>query len=197
MKKLKFLFIFCLISLTTVLFGQEKTDIFLYKPNRGLISFGATIAPSFHLKNTLRCFHINGYLEYFPSRNISIRGDIYGLLASTSSESAALVHNHAILFGAYYHFPLKNWDLFAGMEPGVGIVGADYRDNANNWTSGPINAVPYISFMTGTRYYVGNFFNFFAELRYLHSKYFGPTVVSLDALSISAGLGFNIGLINR
>jgi hypothetical protein len=58
-------------------------------------------------------------------------------------------------------------------------------------------ALPVLSPVTGITFYVSNYFNFFLNVRYVSSRYFGyvnGSTLSLDELRISAGLGFLIHL---
>ena len=50
-----------------------------YLPNRGVVVTGSTLSPSIHLRNNVKNFYFHGYLEYFFSRRVSLRGNFFGL----------------------------------------------------------------------------------------------------------------------
>jgi len=168
---------------------------------QGLLKGTATISPAFMLNHPIENIYINGELEYFTEKNISVRGDSYWFLSSQQKPSL-LNQNSFIVAGALYHFPKKNFDYFIGFQPGVSLV-QPYVVYVHagpgtliNWVDIPdqTKVCPTISAITGITYYVGDYFNFFLNVRYTKSRYFGydSGELNLDQLILSGGLGFNI-----
>lgn len=192
------LFIVALFALLTSAKAQHIDTLTgkPYLPNKGVIVTGSTFAPSIQLRNNVKNFYFNGFLEYFFSRRVSLRGECYALLVSTPKPKQ-LLHNHYILYGAFCHFPIKNFDFFVGLEPGLGVVQTQSTNDLGAQQKSKLGVVPYLSAMAGCRYYIGKFFNFFLETRYIHGKHFDQKAFYLDAISFSAGLGFNFDVLPK
>src|ERR1035437_8544222 len=196
MKKKSALFIFSALSFSKS-FAQNDSDFI----TAGLLKGTATISPAFMLNHPIENIYINGELEYFTESRISFRGDVYWFLNS-QQKPALLNQNSFIVSGALYHFPKNNFDYFIGFQPGVSLVQPNVvyvhagPGTLINWVDlpDPTKVCPTISAITGITYYVGDYFNFFLNVRYTKARYFGyyNGVLNLDQLIVSGGLGFNI-----
>lgn len=165
-------------------------------PNKGLLAATATFMPSVQWNTGLQNFYVHGFLEYFPGRRISLRGDIAGLVISVGDRSP-LLHYHRVWAGGTFHFPVKQFDPYIGFQPGMGVVQTRYAQGGLEQKS-RVNVVPVVSALIGARYFVGKYFNFFLEFRYSHARHFAPNAIyNLDEVGLSAGLGFNIDVLPR
>jgi hypothetical protein len=197
----RFSFIFLFI-LAIRCFSQDD-GAFRYK---SVLKGDATIAPGYMLKSSQTNIYINGSLEYFPEDKISLRGESYWM-AGAQQKPALLKDNSSFLFGGLYHFHKNRLDYFVGVETGVNITKPNDVKDSFMVGSSPVifsvtrsfgyKALPVLSPVTGITFYVSNYFNFFLNVRYVSSRYFGyvnGSTLSLDELRISAGLGFLIHL---
>lgn len=190
--------IFFLLGLWMCNFFAQDNVPFI---TQGLLKGTATISPAFMLNQPIENIYINGELEYFTERRISFRGDAY-LFLSSQQKPALLHQNSFIVAGGLYHFPKNRFDYFIGFQPGVSLVQPNViyvhagPGTLINWVDlpAPTKVCPTISAITGITYYVGDYFNFFLNVRYTKARYFGYNsgVLNLDQLIISGGLGFNI-----
>lgn len=172
--------------------AQDESLPKTYYPNKGVIAATATFMPSFQLFNNFQNYYVDGFCEFFPSRRFSVRGDVMALAVSTSDDARRLLHNHRIVYGALYHIPIKNFDPYIGIQPGIALVQSSYNTTGGT-TKSKVGVAPVLTAMLGARYFVGKFFNFFLEVRYAHSRHFAPDgIFKLDEISLAAGLGFNI-----
>ena len=181
----------------TISFAQDDNTFI----KQGLLKATATISPAFMLQQSVENIYINGESEYFIENRISVRGDLYWFLGSQKKPSL-LNQNSFIVSGALYHFPKRNLDYFIGFQPGISFVQPNIiyvhagPGTLINWVDipSPSKVCPTISAITGITYYVGDYFNFFLNIRYTKARYFGggQDVLNLDQLIISGGLGFDI-----
>jgi hypothetical protein len=181
------LFIFIGLCICNSFAQNDSTFI-----RQGLLKGTATISPAFMLQHSVENIYVNGELEYFTEKNISIRGDAYWYL-SEQQKPPMLNQNSFIAAGALYHIPKNDFDYFIGFQPAVSLVKPNNNDSLSDFNYS-LKFCPTITFITGITYYVGDYFNFFLNLRFTKSRYFGynNSVLNLDQLIISGGLGFNI-----
>lgn len=159
---------------------------------KGLLKATSTISPGFMLNQQRTNIYVNGELEYFAEEKVSLRGDGYWYLGSQQNPDL-LKKNSAMYWGALYHFRKNQADCFIGFQPGLSIT-QPVVDEKYYYSDYGIQVCPQMSVLAGFTYYVGKYFNFFANTRYVKSSYRNNIHIGLDELRISAGLGFNIHL---
>ena len=196
-------FCFFLIFFSQLRSQEEK--VFLYP---GMLKGTATITPGFLIKQTQTDLYINGDLEYFPEDKLSVRGDVFWMVGSQQKPSL-LQQNSALFFGALYHFHKNRFDCFVGFQPGISLCKpSDTQGRITNPQSSVLvtytsdytyKLLPNFSPVTGITFYASNYFNFFLNVRYVFSRYFGyeNAVLNLDEFRISAGLGFQIHTVRK
>lgn len=167
-------------------FGQNPNYI-----NPGLLSFSATLSPAFMLNRNEVNYYVTGFAEGKLTKNISIRGELNYLLGN--SQAHFLKQNMRTTLGIQYGFiPVNNLELHVGFSPGFGRMQSN-RDLSN------IELVPLVQINAGVRYYVWDYFHFFANFNYVHAQMQGlyKTNGMADEFMISAGLGFNLQMLKR
>lgn len=161
-----------------------------------LISASATLSPAFFLKGGVSSNYINGFLEYYPQANVSVKGETYYFLKPSEGKEHPLKQNTGIIFGGLYHFTKNGaFDPYIGFQPGVSLV--TYYPNLNGQIQylGLLQSeiVPVVTLSVGANYYVSRYFNFFGSIRYVNAQgaqtetYF----TDLNEIRFSFGLGFN------
>jgi hypothetical protein len=183
----------------------QNADKFRYQ---SVLKGSATISPGYLLNSTQTNIYINGDLEYFPEEHVSLRGESFAFVGA-QQKTALLKENSCFMFGALYHFHKNRLDYFIGLQTGaslakpndtydstfIGRRGFVYSVSSPETYSSKI--LPLISPVTGVTFYVNNYFNFFLNVRYIKSRYYGHRdgqTLLLDEIRISAGLGFQIHL---
>ena len=155
-----------------------------------MLRASATISPNFLLKKNVTEITLHGFLEYYLQEQISVRGD--GVWYVDEQQNAKVFkQNSKIYFGAMYHLNYKRlsrFDAYVGIQPGIAATQPLSNDSLNR----SLKVVSLFSVVGGANYYVGKYFNFFAETRYSTGKYYGVNDINLSGISFSAGLGFNI-----
>jgi hypothetical protein len=167
----------------------------------GLIEASATFSPSIMLNRNSSNFYLSGFAEYHFDRKISLRSDNFFHL--NGLEDNPFVHNaFRSYFGVLYHF---NQDFFSNVDPYVSFQPGITIMSMRGWTPDgaqtfapvePSRNVVSPSFMTslGVKYYVWDYFNFFANVSYVNSSMGGVVggPFRTDEMIMSAGLGFQI-----
>ncbi|MCP4442036.1 MAG: hypothetical protein GY810_24265 [Aureispira sp.] len=158
----------------------------------GLLKATANIGAGVLLKPTAMTLYINGDLEGYISKRVSLRGD-FSYYFGTQKKDKILKMNHSLFFGFSYHFPKGKFDPFIGFQPGMSFVQGWVDDN----TPAKIKAVPVASVLGGFHYYVAKYFNFYLAVRYVGGRYIANTEMptSLHEFRFMLGLGFNLNLI--
>jgi len=159
----------------------------------GLLKTSLTISPGYLLQRNCNNIYLNGESEYFAEDRISLRGDAF-FYSGSQTKPELMDINHHVLFGVFYHFPCKQFDFYSGIQPGITIARPLPPFSYLDYVYPETKALPTLSVMTGVTFYLFDYFNFFANVRYIHAKYlavyYGP--IPLDELTISAGLGLQI-----
>lgn len=192
------------LVLSAIVFAQEE-KAFLYKY---MLKANATLCPGFMLGQTQNNIYVHGYLEYFPEEKVSLRGDGFWFTGAQQKPSL-LKQNSSLFFGGLYHFHKSRFDYFIGLQAGMGFAqpGSNYQQTTStvgvvttvvyDTANYALKAIPLISPVTGITFYPGKYVNFFLELRYVNSRYYGyfnGSRLNMDELRVSAGLGFQIPL---
>lgn len=171
--------------------AQEADEIIAKK---GLLRTMGTINFGRLTKEEQTNIYLQGVLEYFVTKNITSRGDIYYYLKSGNQQLLNL--NHQLFAGASYHFNTNsNFVPYLGIEPGVGLTQASFviMNGENN-----IEASPLISAVAGFNYYASKWFHLFIDARYVTGKHLSnQKMISLDELRLSFGLGFNLNILKK
>jgi hypothetical protein len=155
---------------------------------KGLVSFQATIAPSYMFSDDAGYFYMHGSGEWYLNKKISFPGELYFYLGA-ESQTKSFDYNHNVFFGVSRHFVKKNNDFFLGVQPGIAI--AKLNATAYNLASTKTGVDPLISAVAGYNYYVNNIFHFFMQTRFIAGEHTADVRRSLTELRFSGGLGFN------
>jgi hypothetical protein len=164
-----------------------------YIPRKGLIKAMATLSPGKMLGYNESYFYLHGNVEGYVQDRVSITGEGYAFLGQQTNAPEAFKSINNLFFGINYHFIKKNGDLFIGAQPGVCIA-----QIAPTFPKAPITHTgtsPVFSAVMGYNYFVGKFFNFFIEARYIAGSHNYDLYKDLSEIRFSAGLGFNINAI--
>ncbi|MFT6983995.1 MAG: hypothetical protein ACJAUD_002775 [Crocinitomicaceae bacterium] len=166
---------------------------------RGLLEASSTISPSTMLSRKSKNFYLTGFAEYHFDLNVSLRSDTYFHLFGVE-EDAFINNGVRSYFGVFYHLnhdQFSNWDVTLGVQPGItimskgnyiGIDPIDELEPSRNVVS------PSFALSVGAKFYVWQYFNFFANTSYLNSSMGGlpDGPFNTDEIIFSAGLGFQI-----
>lgn len=187
MKRLSLLclLILCLLNLKS----QEE----VIRP--GLIKAMATISPSKMFGYNESYFYLHGNLEGYLSKNVSVAGEGYLFLGEQTSAVHAFQFNHNLFFGMSYHITKGNSDLYFGVQPGVGI--AKLNTDSVKVPVAHTGVDPVFSAIAGYNYFVGKYFNFFIQTRYIAGEHNYDKHKTLSEIRFSAGLGFNINTLKK
>ena len=168
-------------------FSQQKPDFTSGKP----IKFNLALNQGFMLQHKNTDLYISGNLEYFPEKNISIRGDCFWYIDSRQ-KTPVLKQNLIVLFGALVHLPMGRSDIYAGLQPGVSYTRPN--NTSDDYSGLPSRLMPVISISAGYTLYFSKFADFFLAANYMISRYRGSSSgsIKLDEIMISGGLGFHI-----
>lgn len=164
----------------------------------GLFRSQLTIAPGVMLNSKLTNIYLHGGFEYFLGRKMSFVGQGYWFINS-QQKNRFLKHNSSVLWGLRYHFPHRKFDTFLGLEPGIGFVQARQVGTEGNETVSLLKVTPLITATAGFTFYLGRFFNFFFETRYVHGQHSTAwsETYKLDEFRFSAGLGWNVNFLKK
>ncbi len=166
---------------------------------KGLLRAQATISPAVMLNDGALNIYVQGDMDYFLSRKVSVRADAYYFIDTQGDGD--LRHNHGVFFGANYHFPLGRLDPYVGLQPGASYVqAAKYMPWGENGHEVEVNStgtiVPNISATAGLNFYLGRFVHFMTNIRYVHGKHATPWGNRpLDEFRFSFGVGWNVNTI--
>lgn len=165
----------------------------------GLFLFRGSLAVGGLTKLNAGTVFVEGNMEYFLDRKVSIRGDGYFFAAHTGDYKPFKMH-HSLYTGAMFHKITKgDFDPYAGLE-----VGINYAQATDPYLGGigssvvPVEAPskvfsPTFSPVAGFNYYGGKFFHLTMHARYIFGTFMDNyNVASLGEWRISFGLGFNL-----
>lgn len=169
--------------------AQTSTNI----PRKGLIKAMATISPGKMFGYNESYFYLHGNLEGYVSDRVSISGEGYTSLGQQTKAPEPFRSINNLFFGINYHFINKNGDFFIGGQPGVCI--AQLETFAPKVPQAHTGTSPVFSTVMGYNYFVGNYFNFFIEARYIAGSHNYDLHKDLSEIRFSAGLGFNMNTI--
>lgn len=167
----------------------------------GLLKANLALMQGFMIQHPAKNVYLGGNMEYFPSSNLSIRGDCMWYLDSRNT--ASFNQNGIVLFGPILHMPSKRSDFYAGIQPGFSLTtpAASYASTEISLTGDPYppRFLPAVSLSSGYTLYFSRFCNFYVGLNYIVSRYRGATNGSLnfDELTVSAGLGFHLFIVRQ
>jgi hypothetical protein len=166
----------------------------IWTERKGSISAQGNLAPGYLFAQKSVSAYVNGDVEIFIDDRASFIGQAWISFATTEKNKAGLRANHAIFWGANYHF-LKpgRWDPYVGFTPGMGLVRAGYKSGEDIKLT-PFSVVPLVSISAGCNYYVGSIFHFFVKVQGVSGQMFSdlPVPKRLDELKFMAGLGWNL-----
>ena len=145
------------------------------------------------LNNSISHYYVGGNAEYFFSNNYSFRGDIYSLVGEKNSPYNSMLKTKQLSAGFNRHFLKKPLSPFIGVYTGVTQLHMNslLETFAPDFNHPSVQYIPHVGISIGFQYYFYKYCHFFAEARYIHQlNPYQPT--SLDEISYSAGLGFQI-----
>jgi hypothetical protein len=162
----------------------------------GLIKATGSITPGSMVAQPIRNVYFSGFSEIYASEKVSFRGDaLWYVDGQTKAAQASwrYARSLSVYFGAFYHFNKNNWDMHIGLQPGMAVVVPSGSVQANPLAK----ACPSAALHVGTTFFVWKYFNFYADLAYVHSYYRGLNSgsVYLGEVLFTAGLGFNINVL--
>lgn len=169
---------------------------------KGLVRSQATISPGWAIGQKNTNIFLQGDLEYYVTRKISIKGDIAYFLDTQGSGN--LMHDHSLFFGANYHFPYKRFDPYIGFHPGASVIQMRNPDKGTpevpvDVAESTVKVSPAVSVTTGFNLYIWKYIHFLGKVTYVHANHpteWGPTY-ALDEFRIAFGLGWNVNLIKQ
>ncbi len=160
-----------------------------------LIKAMATISPSKMFGYNESYFYLHGNLEGYLNEKVSVAGEGYLFLGEQTKAAHGFDQLHNLFFGFNYHFVKGDGDLHIGVQPGVAMakLGMDsLKVPAPHFGTSPV-----FSTVLGYNYFVGKYFNFFLQFRYIAGEHNYDKHKSLSEIRFSAGLGFNINALKR
>ncbi|MFO0357563.1 MAG: hypothetical protein ACK50A_11465 [Sphingobacteriaceae bacterium] len=161
----------------------------------GLIKAMATISPSKMFGYNESYFYLHGNLEGYVNEKVSIAGEGYLFLGEQSKAPQSFKTLNNLFFGMNYHKVKGSADLYIGLQPGVAI--GKLNTDSLKVPIAHVGVSPVFSAVSGVNYFVGNYFNFFIQLRYIAGEHNYDFHKSLSEIRLSAGLGFNIHTMNK
>lgn len=181
-----------IIAMTLICFGTHAQEEIYVRP--GLITTGLTLTPSIMLNRKENNYYVSGFLQGRLDKRITFRGETFYYIDG-NGENPYFKFNSRTFCGILYHLPKNNFDSHIGLMPGVSVMQVNDLGVTGDI---PYQVVPSIAANIGFTYYVWKFFNFFANVTYVHSTAYN-SVRSVggqsDELMISAGLGLNINAV--
>jgi len=186
----------CLLLAGSTLAQQRSDSETLAR--RGLLRAQGTISPAVMLHSGRLNIYLHGDAEYHLRDRISVKGDAYYFLGTQGEE--LLRQHHGIFFGAQYHFPLRNFVPFVGLQPGASYVetreALSASDDAYQNDRTSAGMAPLLSIATGFNWYVWRFIHFTGQVRYVHGNHaMTRGNLPLDELRFAIGLGWNVNTI--
>lgn len=182
------LFLFLLINLN---FIKAQNDVV----RSGLIKGMATISPSKMFGYNESYFYLHGSLEAYLNKKVSVTGDGYLFLGSQKPVAISFEYMDNLFFGMNYHFTKKDGDFFVGIHPGVAI--AKISTDSLYMPVTHTGVSPVFSAVIGYNYFIGKYFNFFIQSRYVAGDHNFDKHRTLSEIRFSGGLGFNINAIKK
>jgi hypothetical protein len=185
-QKISLMLFICFACLTS--FAQPYVQ-------KGLIRATSTLSPSLGIAYGPNNVYLSGELEGFLNSKHSLRGDVFALVG-TLEDTQIFKSNHHLMVGPQWHTGSNRFDAYIGFQSGIS---ATQYHNFTQTESHRLGFAPCFSINSGITYYVYDYFHFFANVRYLSTKYsatsFDPR--HLDELIFSAGLGFHIKALGK
>jgi hypothetical protein len=164
----------------------------------GLLKTSLTLSKGQMLANNgYSTAYLHGFLEYFPSERVSLRGDSYLQVLNRPSDNLStsfpLESNHTVFSGVMYHFLAGAFDPYVGLQPGLayGRLGLPFTLE--------YSLSPVLGITGGANYYVGKYFNFFLSAQWVQGKATTKEIgaFSLNEIRVSGGLGFNLDVLRN
>ncbi len=176
------------IVLTTFLhcFSQQNNIL-----TSGLLKANLSFTQSFMLQQPNQNVYLNGYLEFFSSNNISIRGDAFWYIDSRQN-NPIFNQNYLIQFGAIYHKQRTINDFYIGLQPGFSLTMPYTSENQQD--KNVLRLMPNLNILAGYTLFFSKYCNFNFGINYIISRYRGTKngSLKLDELMITGGLGFHL-----
>lgn len=181
-------------SLTWIFLGLAIASHAQTKPDvirNGLLKADLAFVQSFMTRHKSSNVYLGGDLEFYASRNISIKGDCFWYL-DTRQRSPVLKQNALVLFGAVMHYPIGKHDLSAGIQPGISFT--QPMPDPQMERTYPVRLLPAFSISAGYTFCFSRLCNFFLSASYVTSCYRGGAAgsIRLDEIFLTGGLGFHL-----
>ena len=169
----------------------------IWEDRKGSVTAQGNLAPGYLFAQKSVSAYVDGDIQLFVEDRCALTGSIWASFATTQKNKPGLRANHAVYWGAEYHF-LKpsRWDPFVGIAPGLGLVRASYMNGDDELKLTPFSVAPLIAASVGCNYYIGSVFHFFVKMQGVAGVMFStePSPQRLDELKFMAGLGWNLRL---
>ncbi len=168
-------------------FSQEKKSYI----QPGLLTATTTLSPAKMLNRAEMNYYITGFMEGRLDKHVSLRGEAAYMLGNANDKFVK--SSFRTFFGVQYGFPIHNLDLHVGFMPGMTIINSNFSESSK------VEVVPSASLNAGLKFYVYKYFNFFANVSYIHTSMNNLVERSgrADELVLSAGLGFNFQVLKK
>ncbi|MEO6166716.1 MAG: hypothetical protein ABIO46_06325 [Chitinophagales bacterium] len=165
--------------------GRKKSFV-----QKDMFSFGGGVAGGILVSHPIQDVYLNGSVEYFMERRVSVKIDAFWFLPDYNFEGQ-LQKNTSLLMGAGWHFPYLRWDTYISLQPGVAFPGLSSGNTALKVKTG---IEPVLAANGGVSYYIGNNLHAYASIGYVHGNYYpeSPEIFHLDEIRVAAGIGFNV-----
>lgn len=182
----KKIFLSSVMLITLFSFAQQNKFI-----EGRLIKANLSYAQSFMLQHSNQNVYLNGYVEYFSSPIISLRGDAFWYIDSRQN-NPIIKQNYLIQFGAILHKQLSINDFYIGFQPGFSYTMPNSIEHEQYYT--PLRLLPTLNILGGYTLYFSKYCHFNIGINYVISRYRGVKngSMKLDELMISGGLGFHL-----
>ena len=183
------------ILLLTSFYLPSFAQTYNYK---GILRATATFASGYMPKENITNIYLTGELEYYPSENISIRGESAFFINTISEKFKPFDYNHALLTGVLFHFKPNNaLDPYLGIQPGIALTRTNIIPFGYDNNHAAFN--PLYCITGGINYYATRFFHLFVNLKYINGKHLSdaPSPLSLNEFRFSFGLGFNVNVMKK
>lgn len=177
-------------QLVLILFALIQFSAGAQEQRAGILKFNLGLSQGFMLKYDSRPFFADGFVEYFPNDQISIKGSCNQIIADRT-EPMLLKQYTGISFGAFRHFAKGMSDFSIGVQPGVvlekpGIVYENYSPD--------LQVTPSLMFTVQYTLFFSGLFHFYLAASENTSYFRGAPDghINTSWISLTGGLGWHL-----
>lgn len=180
------------IILSILLFSQLNAQK-IWEDRSGCVRGQANIGAGWFMDGKYVAPYINGDIEYFLHKNVSLNGEAWFSLKQQNPLQPNLAQNHSIFWGLGWHMMNHSrFDPYITLSPGISI--AMVRQSSESELKPKL--FPVMSMTAGFNYYVGSIFNLFVKVRPVMALVRDNSLRG-NELKFTAGLGWNIRILKR